>query len=377
MLITSRTGMKERMAERRRARPDVEALKRLHRAVFCAQTDYIPLLVGVRCPNQPGREEFVSNPAGAVREAAVAFGPRLRAGGDWIPTVNIGWFQNVVVPRLYGAEIVAPAGSEPLCRPRFRALAKALDAGAPAVQGAPVEEMLSVLRAARTALPEGFCLSFPPTSSPFDLAQLLLGEEFLVGAVEEPEQVLRFLFVLTDICIRLTRLVKRELGWADDEYITNRGLFFPGLRLPCDAVVNLSPPQIRSLVLPVLERFGAAFGRLCIHFCTRPSPSAHVLPVLLESPAVAAVDNWQGPEVFIGDDAPARMQSRIAIIADVDLRTTDQMDTFLRREPVRAVPRRGGRGIVLAAGARSVEEAGRMYTQWRERMEALSNLVIW
>ena len=84
--------------------------------------------------------------------------------------------------------------------------------------------------------------------------------------------------------------------------LTCRGMYFPGVRMPFDSIVNLSPDTIRDLVLPMLPDLSKAFGGLCMHFCTAPAPAGHVLPVLLESDAVVAVDNWQGPDVFIGDD---------------------------------------------------------------------------
>ena len=157
------------------------------------------------------------------------------------------------------------------------------------------------------------------------------------------------------------------MGEAQTGHITNRGIPFPGLRLSSDAIVNLSPPLLRQFALPVLERFAREYGKLCIHICTDPAPSQHVLPVLCESEHISAIDNWQGPDVFLGDGAPARFQDRVAVITDVELGTPEQMDRFLDWEPVRTVPRKGGRGLVVHTRAESVDEARRIYGEWQER----------
>ena len=132
----------------------------------------------------------------------------------------------------------------------------------------------------------------------------------------------------------------------------------------CDAIVNFSPDIIREFVVPVLDRFGKRYGKLCIHFCTTPAPSCHVLPALLDSPHVAAVDNWQGPDAFLGDNAPQRLQSRVAVMTDLDLSTPEKMDDFLAWEPIARVPRQGGRGLVVSTWAPTVDDARRLYETW-------------
>jgi hypothetical protein len=343
-------------------------LIRTYTEVFTGRTDYIPLLVNPPCRPLPTPYQLWRDTANSVRAAAAALAPRVAVGADWIPTVNISLFQLVTLPRLYGAEIIEQPGSEPICRRRFAALGEAIDAGSPKAEGPAVEEMLGVLRAAKAALPEGFALSFPMVASPMDLAQLLIGDDFFVAMLDEPEKSLAFLMNLARGAVELIGVVKREMGQGKAEMITNRGMFFPGYRLAADAIVNLPPSLIRDMVLPVLAEFARAVGRLCVHYCSAPAPSAHVLPVLAESPNVAAVDTWQGVDVWIGESAPAAMQPRVALVGDADLSTPEKMDAFLARPPVRLVPRKGGRGIVMATGAPSIDDGRRVYDQWRSRV---------
>jgi hypothetical protein len=311
---------------------------------------------------------MIRDTRGAVAQAVGALQPRVDADVDWVPSLSIGWYQCIAVPSLYGADPVYPSGSEPIVEPCFRSVDEAAAAGTPPVrETAVIAEMLRVIDDATASLPEGWGLGFPPVASPFDLAQLMVpGEEFLVAAVTEPALTLEFLLHLADVCIAVIDMVKQRTGDAADFCITNRGIPFPGLRQACDAIVNFSPDMLRQFVLPVLERLAQRYGSLCIHYCTSPAPSMHVLPVLLESPCVTAVDNWQGPDVFIGEDAPARMQDRVAVITDVPLRGPEDMRAFLDREPVRDVPRRGGRGLVVQTTADSVDHARELYATWRE-----------
>ncbi|MBT3380901.1 MAG: hypothetical protein HN742_12640 [Lentisphaerae bacterium] len=117
---------------------------------------------------------------------------------------------------------------------------------------------------------------------------------------------------------------------------------FPGLRLPADALVNFSPDLLKEIATPILERYGRAFGELCIHYCSKPAPSAHVLTALGDCSCLRAVDTWQGPDAFCGDEAPGRMQDRVALIFDADFRTEEAMTALLQWEPIRDVPRKGG-----------------------------------
>ena len=66
------------------------------------------------------------------------------------------------------------------------------------------------------------------------------------------------------------------------------------------------------------------------------------------------------------------MQARVAVIGDRDLRTAGTMDEFLSWEPVRDVPRKGGRGLLLSTGgADSVDAARAVYALWQAKLAAI------
>ncbi|HCE43510.1 MAG TPA: hypothetical protein DET40_08180 [Lentisphaeria bacterium] len=349
----------------------IDEKERLFRRVFAGEEDYMPLIISpqLNCPegvSYPSSMEFKEDTAKSIACAVGMLKPKVEINSDWIPMINISYYQNILVPSLIGAEIAFQDGSDPMAKRSSAEIKDVFKNGIPPLEGELVEEMIATLRTAKRCMPDDFRLSFPVCSSPFDIAQLMFGEEFLVSSVLEPEMVNEFLMNLTELSIKAFDLVKKEMGQDADEYITNRGLFFPGLRLPCDALVTFSPSLIRDIALPVLKRFGERYGNLCIHYCTSPAPSQHVLPVLLESDFAGAVDNWQGPGVFIGDDAPARMQDRIAIITDIDLSTEEKMRDFIGSKPVREISRKGGRGIVANTKSGSVDEGRRTYETWQK-----------
>lgn len=70
------------------------------------------------------------------------------------------------------------------------------------------------------------------------------------------------------------------------------------------------------------------------------------------------VEDGAGGQVLgVADDA-----------GDVDLTTPARMDAFLAKDPVRDIPRQGGRPLVLHTRAPSVEAAKQLYAAWQERM---------
>lgn len=347
----------------------------MYRDVFHAKTDYIPLIVNPSLPDAPSVDELWNDLARAVEKCKYAFAPKIEIGSDWIPSLNIGLYQCISVPSLLGAEVIKLDGSEPICGHIKDDIRSILKNSPPALSGPVIDRMLNDINTAQHVLNEfDFELSFPVTASPFDLAQLMIGEEFFIEMVNDPAAVKDFLLYLCEICIDLVKLVKTEMDQGKNDYITNRGMYFPGYRLPCDSIVNYSPQMLREFVLPVLEKFAGDFGPLCIHFCTEPSPSAHILPVFLETDSVLAVDNWQGPDVFIGDEAPVNMQDRIAVVSSLDLSDNEKITAYLARGPVANVPRTSGRGLVAATEVCDIENGKRIYETWQSQMERVNCL---
>lgn len=342
-------------------------IKQLYADVFGGRTDYMPMIVSVPRPGAGGRPAWRTDPAETARAAgaAVAANP---AVGDWIPSVNVGVYQCILVPSLFGAAISDVPGSDQICHQCFNSVDAALAAGTPEPDGPIVEEMLECIRTVQANLPDGIALSFPPCASPFDLAQLMLGEQFIFALIDTPEKSAHLLRNLTDMFVGVMKLVKNELGHGPCETITNRGIPFPGIRVPSDSIVNYSPDILREFAIPVYERIAAEFGPICLHYCTAPAPCSHVLPAMLDCPSLKAVDNWQGPDIFLSEQNPARFQDKVAVISDFAACTPGELDTLLDTPPFRDVPRKGGRGIVVNLKAENTGQAQRLYDHWQKRI---------
>ena len=342
-------------------------LQQLYADVFDGRTGHMPMIVSVPRPGAGGRPAWRTDPGGTARAAgeAVAADP---AVGDWIPSVNIGVYQCIVVPSLFGASITDVPGSDSICHQCFDSVDAALAAGTPPLDGPIVEEMLACMRTVQANLPDDMALSFPACASPFDLAQLMLGEQFIFALIDTPDKSAEFLSNLTRLFIDVTKLVKGELGDPLRETITNRGIPFPGMRVPSDSIVNYSPDILKQFAVPVYDQIAAELGPICLHYCTAPAPCSHVLPAMLECSSLKAVDNWQGPDIFLGADSPAAEQDRVAVISDFPAGTPEELDALLETTPFKDIPRKGGRGIVVNVKSSTRDEAQHLYDHWQSLM---------
>lgn len=347
----------------------IQAVKQAHTEALLGKSDYIPLILGTKCPPAPSRERLWKDTAKAVPETVQAYQPRKQIQSDWIPSINIGVFQCIAIPSCFGAAVCELKGSEPICHPIFDEIDQAVAAGVPELSSPVIDDLFETLDQALKGLEDGWYLSFPASASPWDLAQVLMGENFLIAAMLEPEATGEFLDNLTVAFIELTRRVKKRMGQGDREYVSNRGVFAPGYRLPSDAIVNFSPDLLRKMLPRVIDPIAEAFGPVIMHFCTEPAPSGHVLPVLTEIDNVMAVDNWQGPDVFFGPDAPARLQDSVSIIGDLRIETPEHIEKVLHLEPVTDVPRKGGRGLIFNAWCPTVDHAREIHSLWQQRFD--------
>ena len=343
-------------------------LIKLYLDVFVTETDYIPLIITPKNISLPKPDEFSYDFEPAFQKTLHSLLAKAEIGADWLPTINISYFQCIAIPSIFGADIINIPESEPIPKPLFSSVQQAVKV-MPKLQGSIIDKLLADISQAHKLLPEGWYLSFPPTASPFDLATLLAGDSFFADMLLSPSECKIFLQRLTELCIELFMLVKKQLGLEENQWITNRGIFFPGLRLPCDTIVNYSPALIEKFVLPVLESFAEELGPLCLHFCTEPAPSGHVLPVLLKSDSVLAVDNWQGFDVFAGEDSPVRFQSEISLISNHDLSSEEKIDAFFELPFVKDVSRKNNRAIVVATETESVETGKRLYKYWQKKQK--------
>ncbi len=344
----------------------------LYRDVFSGKTNYIPLLVWPLGGNMPTVDEIWDDLPAVLTKAPAAIEAKRQTGSDWIPVCGVGTHQCIAIPSVYGCEVVKLSGSDPICKPKFSSIDEILELGVPEIKGPVIDRLFSDLTLLQDFTDKYGCeLSYPVTVSPPDIAQLMLGEEFMMLLMTEPDKVKRLLSNLTMAAIDLIKMVKAQTGQKSDEYITGKGIYQPGYRMACDSIVNYSPSIVKELVLPVFEMFCEQFGPMNVHYCTEPTQSGHILPVLLNQKSVIAVDNHQGPEVFWPDDEPLQCDDRMVIITTLELDARGKIDAFLARKPVQACLKGDSVGIIVATYIQSADAGREIFEYWRERIFAI------
>jgi hypothetical protein len=182
----------------------------------------------------------------------------------------------------------------------------------------------------------------------------------------EPEICHKFLDVITETTIGVAKILKGVANQELDDGLTVRGLYFNGIRLTSDAIVNLSPAMIEEFYFPQVKKFKDTFGNVMLHYCCLPAPSGHVLPVLTKSDYVLAVDNWQGYKTFANKEEDI-LQDKISICTDLSYEEVVGFDELYNKEPFfNVVKRKCGRGITITTIAPSVEEGQKLYDEWKQ-----------
>lgn len=97
--------------------------------------------------------------------------------------------------------------------------------------------------------------------SPLDYAVVMRGGDFYCDLLVEPKKSLAFLNRIVDVTINTLKLFKDAIKEDYAQQVTQvRGLYFHGLRLTGDSIVNLSPDLIKNVIHPMFNRFKEEVG---------------------------------------------------------------------------------------------------------------------
>jgi hypothetical protein len=173
-----------------------------------------------------------------------------------------------------------------------------------------------------------------------------------------------FLNKIADVSIKALRMFKKILGQKDNEFMTPRGLLFPGIRLTGDAVVNLSPSMIEDVMCPIYAKFEKVFSNVMQHYCCLPAPSSHVIGALMRGGGIRCVDNWQGYKTLLPE--AEYIQTKIGICTDI---TKDQiMNGTLLEEAFFHIR---GRALTCSITAQTIDEGEELYHQFQKQMNGV------
>ena len=339
--------------------------------IFKAQSDYIPLSIGVKADGKitglGSAWQRMYDAQATIDIAKMERGNTNKLQSDSIPIIESN-FLECLVPSLFGAEPYESPGGMADVRPVFDDVEQLADLQIPDIFGGIMEQTIRHLEYMIKNAPEPFEVCMSRFMSPLDYAVVMRGGDFYMDLLLEPELAVEFMNKIADVSIACIKYFRNMLGYNDsDGQITVRGFYFPGIRLSGDAIVNLSPATIKEVMYPIYKRFADEFGALMLHYCCTPAPSGHVLPALLDGCGITCVDNWQGYPTFFNENRDGLLQDKIGICTDLDKSVVaDPERLFAEHELFGKVQRKGGRPLTVSTNVDTVDEGERLYHNWRE-----------
>lgn len=360
-----------------------------HAAAFASLSGYIPLALNLRSLYSINLWEYFLDPQAMLAHELEKARAVQAIGSDAIPCV-VARFDPVVVPSLFGGKVEC-VGGRPMIAPFLDGPRDIARLPEPAPDTAVAGRAAEALRYFLANTPEDIAVVTPPELDPFDAALLMYGSGLFTLMHDEPEAVTFLLDRVTDAFIRVQLLFKEILGEPPREKVNYLGIALPGIRVAADALVNLSPTDIRRFCYPVFAKLAAAFGGVLVHYC--PSPTLryyHVLKPVLECPHVLGVCTSGGVDYFEDERNPMRLHEGKTLIGECDLRLTDDTRPIPTASTnVNTIPPRpaagldewlgspfmrlsfdGRRGLILRAAVSTVEEGRQLYGLWRRKVEA-------
>jgi len=346
----------------------IDRIKEMHTKAFLGETDYIPLTIKVEDSDtkQFSAWDIVMNHELALEVGLDELKLYKQVNSDWVPNIDItNSYQDILVPSMFGAKLFNAKDFYPMPVPCINDIKQIRDYSLENINiyTPLMEQAIKHFDFLRLRVSEDIEVLAPTVTSPLDYAINMRGGDFYIDMLIQSEISQNFLMLLTELIIKEIKIFKEIAGEPNDSYITKRGLHFPGIRIACDSIVNLSPTMIQEFIFPVFKRLSQEFKRVLVHFCTSPAPSTHVLPTLMKCPYVTGVDNWQGYRTFFDDGGIDLLQEKLSICTDIP---QDKLDEELKAPFFTQAKRRGGRGLFVSTSVSSINEGKELYHKWQE-----------
>jgi hypothetical protein len=267
---------------------------------------------------------------------------------------------------MFGAEVYKSAGGYVDVKPIINDIEQA--EGLEVCNG-QLDMALEHIKYLKKNTPEDIKVTVTRFLGPLDSAVVMRGGDFYLDLLVEPEKSIAFLNKITDLTIKTFKYFNKEINQDHKEQIVGRGLYFHGTRLTGDAIVNVSPDLIKTVLHPIFSRFKEELGGLMLHYCCLPAPSGHVLPALAECGSVRCVDNWQGYESFFNKKQDGLLQDKVAMCCDFTIEEIESVEKLMEKPLFRDVKRKGGRGLVVMTSTNDIERSKRAYDNWKNYFE--------
>jgi len=338
-------------------------MKDLHYKVIKRETNYAPLLVNVEPKvDVPGFTVYdnMRDPSKALEQRIAQLGETLKVKSDIVPFMESN-FHEVLIPSIFGAKTFISPGGLVDVKPCFSDIYETENIKIDDIFRGEMENAIRHLEYLKKNAPDYLYVNPTRPMSPLDCAIVMRGGEFYTDLLAEPELSLSFMEKIADVTIKTIKYFKQMINQPFDECVTIRGLYFPGIRLTGDAIVNLSPDMIKNIMCPFYKKYEKEFGSVMLHYCCTPAPSTHVAPVLAEGGGISATDNWQGYRTMFNEKD--YFQDTLAVCTDVN--KDDILNGAIFRDEFIMYKKRP---LVVSTSVESVEEGKRVYDIWREQM---------
>lgn len=338
---------------------------KMYLRVFEGKSDYIPLIVKVAGGKPPHTQwESSHDPKLAIDDFFTRCSSTMKVKSDWIPNLESNFIQSLIGSFWGAKKFNANDGSLDIMPILYSS-----HQGAYGDIDTDNEDMafaLQHLEYLKNNIPDGVTPTMTRFLSPLDNAVVMRGGEFYLELLSEPKAAMDFLMRITNITIETALKFKKQLNDQLKRSVTNRGIYFPGIRLSGDAIVNLSPDMIKSIIYPLFDKIAEVFGSVMLHYCCTPAPSGHVVPALSDCKSVTAVDNWQGYHTFFDNNETGIAQTHTAVMTDLSSDIVSNPKTLMKDNPFFSdVPRKNGRAIVVTTAVTSIDEGQSIYDNWR------------
>lgn len=338
-------------------------MKELHYKVLKGETSYKPLMVNVKpAAAVPGYTMYdnMLNPQNALEQRIASIGESVKVKSDIVPFVESN-FMEVLIPSIFGAQMhIAPGGSVDI-KPCFSDIYATEKIHIDDIFKGEMKNAVRHLEYLKSNAPDYLYVNPTRAMSPLDYAVVMCGGQFYSDLLIEPELSLNFMDIIADVTIKTVKHFKEIINQPLDECVSVRGLYFPGIRLTGDAIVNLSPDMIKNIMCPIYKKFEKEFGSVMLHYCCTPAPSTHVAPALAEGGGISAVDNWQGYRTLLDDKN--YFQEKLTVCTDVEC--NDILDGNIFNDEFFMFEKRP---LIVSTYVDSVEKGKKVYDTWRENI---------
>lgn len=339
----------------------------MYQEVLNHQTDYIPLLVKVANHSYTPHNciDCMNDPEKVIENYRLSHQNMMGLTSDYIPFMESNFLENLI-PSFFGAKThIAPGGHVDVIPP-FSSVLEVGDLQQYTLGGEILKQAMSHLAYLEHHKPDGVAVEITRFMSPLDYAVILCGGNFYMELLLYPEEAMAFMNRIVDLTLETYTLMKEAINQPINQCITIRGMYFNGIRLTSDAIVNLSPDQIRQYLIPLYKRFKTLAGQVMLHYCCTPAPSGHVIGALTQCETISSVDNWQGYPTFFTNNEADTLQDKVNICTDIPYQEACQIDSLMNQPFFKEVPRLKGRALTITVEAPSIQAGETLYQEWQK-----------